>query len=84
MQAVKHKFKNIRNKHLKSIYKNTKFILSLKQPKSLYRELACSRFILNFKNIRKPGTYKCCDKRCKICQNYLNETNKSTMPNGQV
>ena len=43
-----------------------------------------SRFISSFKNIRKPGTYKCSDKRCKICQNYLNETNKSTMPNGQV
>ena len=35
-------------------------------------------------NIRKPGTYKCSDKRCKICQNYLNKTNKFTMSNGQV
>ena len=38
----------------------------------------------NFKNIRKLGTYKCSDKTCKICQNYLNETNKFTMSNGQV
>ena len=83
MQAVKNKFKNIMNKHLKSKYKDKNFILSLKQPKNLYRELTYFRFISNFKNINKPGTYKCSDKRCKICQNYLNETNKFTMSNGQ-
>ena len=55
-----------------------------KQPKNLHRELASSRFIPSFKNIRKPGTYKCSDKRCKICQNYLNETNKLTMSNVQA
>ena len=43
-----------------------------------------SKFISSFKNIRKPGTYKCSDKRCKICQNDLNETNKFTMSNDQI
>ena len=75
-QTVNSKFKNIRNEHLISIYKDTNFILSLK--------LAYSRFIPNFKNIRKLGTYKCSEKRCKICQNYLNETNKFTISNGQI
>ena len=42
------------------------------------------RFISSFKNIEKPGTYERSDKRCKICQNYLNEANKLTMSNGQV
>ena len=46
--------------------------------------MASSRFISNFKSIKKPLTYKCGDKRCKICQNYLNETNIFTMSNGQV
>ena len=81
---MKNKFRNIKNGHLKSIYKDTNFILSLKQANNLYRALASSRFISNFKNIRKPGTYKCSDKRCKICQIYLNETNKFTMSNDQV
>ena len=45
IQTVKNKFKNIKNEHLKSTYKDTNFILSLKQPKSLYGELASSRFI---------------------------------------
>ena len=44
MQTVKKKFKNIWNEHLRSIYKDTNFILSLKQPKNLYRELTSSRF----------------------------------------
>ena len=82
MQTVKYKLKNIRNEHLKSICKNTNLILSLKQPKSLYGEMTSSRFISNFKSIRKPGTYKCNDKSYKICQKYLNETNKFTMSNG--
>ena len=84
MQTMKSEFKNIRKEHLRSIYKDTNFILSLKQPKYLYRELTSSRFISSFKNIRKPGTYKRSYKRCKIFQNYLNETNKFTMPNGKV
>ena len=84
MQTVKNKFKNIKNERLKSIHKDTIFILSLKQPKNLYEELTSSRFISSFKNIKKPGTYKCSGKRCKICKNYLNETNKIIMSNGQV
>ena len=46
--------------------------------------MASSRFISNFKNIRKRGTYTCSDKQCIICQIHLNETNKFTMSNGQV
>ena len=42
-------FKNIRNEYLKFIYQDTNFILSLKQSKNLYTELASSRFISNFK-----------------------------------
>ena len=34
-----------------------------------------SGFISNLKSIRKPGNYKSSDKRCKICQNYLNKIN---------
>ena len=50
----------------------------------IHRDLPSSNFISNFKTIRKPETYKCSDKRCKICQNYLNETNKFTKSNGQI
>ena len=69
---------------LKSIYKDTTFILSLRQPKYLYRELASSRFISNYQNTRKPETYKWSHKRCEMCQNYLNESNKFAILNGQI
>ena len=81
---MKNKFKSIRNEHLQSMYKDTNFMLFLKKTNNFYRELVSSRFISNLKNIRKPGTYICSDKRCKICQNYLNETNKFTKLNVQV
>ena len=84
METVKIKFNNLRNERIKFIYKDVNLILSLKYPISFYRELASSKFISNFKNTKKPGTYKCSDKRCKICQNYLNETNTFTMSNGQI
>ena len=76
MKTVQSKFQNIRNEQLKNIYKDTSFILSQKQPKNLYRELASSRFISSSTKVRKPGTYKCNDKRCKLCCIYLNETKK--------
>ena len=85
MQTVKNKFENISNEHLQSIYKATNFILSLKQRREIVQRTgAFYRFTSSFKNIREPATYKCSDKRCTICQNYLNETNKFTMSNSQV
>ena len=50
----------------------------------MYRVLVPSRFISSFKNNRKPWTYKWSDKRCKVSENYLNETNKFVMSNGQI
>ena len=58
--------------------------MSLKQRNNLHRELTSSRFISNFKNIRKTGIYKCSGKRYKICENYLNGIKKFTMLNGQI
>ena len=56
----------------KSICKDTDLMLSLS---------ASLRFISNFKNIRKTGTYQCSDERWKICQN---DTNKFAMSNDQI
>ena len=64
MQTVNNKFKNIWNEHLRSIYQDANFALSLKQPKNLHRELTSSRFILSSsKNIRKQGTYNAKDAK---------------------
>ena len=80
MQAVKNKLKstikNKKNERLKSIYKDTNSMLSLKQPKNLYRELTSPRFMSNFANIRKPGTYKWSDKfkKCNEKETYIRKT----------
>ena len=65
MQPVKRKFKNIRNEHLKSICKDTDFILSLKQPKDLYRELTPSSFISNFKTLKNKKPINAVMKEAK-------------------
>ena len=83
MQTVKNRFRNKRYEYLKSICQDTNLTLLLKQPKNLYRELTSCSFISNFQN-RKPETYKCSDKRCKICENSLNKTNKFTMVKCQM
>ena len=83
MKTVKQKFKNIQNEELKDVFKDTSFILSLRQPRNLYGELSSSKFISNYQNT-KLGTYKCKDKRCKICALYLNETSSFLMSNGQT
>ena len=83
MKTIKQKFQNIQNEDLKDIFKDTNFVLSLKQPKNIYRELSSSKFT-STRTIIEPGTYKCKDKRCKICQLYLNETKQFLMSNGQI
>ena len=80
-QTVKSKFRNIRKEHLKSIKIQISYCLRNNQ-KKLYRDLLSSGFISNFKNIRQPGTFKCNDKRCKICSDYSHETDTFTISNG--
>ena len=63
MQPVKRK--NIRNEHLKSTCKDTDFILSLKQPKDLYRELTPSSFISNFKTLKNKNPINAVMKEAK-------------------
>ena len=52
MQTAKNKFKNIKNEHLKSTHKTTNFVLCMKQPENLCRELASYRFIKVIKDAK--------------------------------
>ena len=79
MQTVKNKPKNIRNKYLKFICKDKNFILSLKQPKNVHKELAPSSFISILKTLENQELiYKMqrIEKMQNIYQIYLNEINK--------
>ena len=70
MQTVKNKFKNIMNEHLRSIYKDTNFILSQQQPKNLHRELTCSRLYQVLKTLEKQELINAVTKDAK----YVNIT----------
>ena len=59
IKTIKEKFNNIRNNDLKEIFKESNFILSLRQPKNLYQELVSSKFLSDNNYVKKPGTYKC-------------------------
>ena len=83
MQTVKNKLKNIWKEPLQYLYYDTNFIVSLTESKNLCRELESSRFISDLKTLENLEN-KCRDRRCNICQNYLNDVNKFTMPNDQV
>ena len=68
MKAIKHKFNNIQIEELKSIFKCTRLLLSLRQLKNLYWELVSSKFTSDNETTRNLGTFKCYNKRRKIFQ----------------
>ena len=84
IKTIKEKFNNIRSEELKEIFKESNFILSLRQSKNLYKKLVSSKFLSSSIYLKKPGTYKCNDSRCKVCQIYLNTTDRFVMSNKQV
>ena len=84
IKTIKEKINNIRSEELKEIFKESNFILLLIQPKNLYKELISAKFLSSNIYLKKPGTSKCNDSRCKVCQIYLNTTDRFVMSNKQV
>ena len=58
IKIVKQNFKYLENAELKTIFRDTNFILLLRQPKNLFREWISSTFRIKT-NETKPDTYKC-------------------------
>ena len=54
-------------------FRNTKTVLSLRQPKNLLRHLSTSKFVSNpaLSTTSPVGLFKCKSKKCVICRNYL-------------
>ena len=84
IKTIKEKFNNIRPEDLKDLFKERNFILSLRLPKNLYKELVSSKFLSSNTYLKKPGTYKCNDSRCYLPQIYLNTTDRFVMSYLQV
>ena len=80
IEVTKQLIKNSKNERINQAFKEIQLIQAFRQPKNLLRTLTNSSFNLQNNN---PGTYKCIDKRCKICKLYLREGNTFLMSNGK-
>ena len=81
MKNIKHKLKNIQNDALKSLYESSNIFLAQRQQKNLLRHLF--RASISGNKVSN-GIFKCNSKRCKVCQQYLQECNKFTLSNNMV
>ena len=82
-QVAENLLNNSNNERLKDAFKDTKIINSIRQPPNLLRELCNSQFLSHDnKKLQLKGLFRCTDKRCKICQLYINECNSFQTTNG--
>ena len=61
------------NVRIKEAFKDTKVVLSLKQPPNILKQLTRAEFTSIPKEPIENGLFKCKSKRCKICLLYLQE-----------
>ena len=73
----------IKDPDLKSKFKNTKIILSQRQPRNLLNQLCNAKFTSNIATNTAVIT-NCNDKRCNICKYYLQHTTEFTLSNGNL
>ena len=82
LEVTKQLIKNSKNLRINKAFKDIKFIHAYRQPPNLLRTLTHSKFD-SHDNTDLIGTFKCEDKRCKICKLYLQEGTSFTMTNGK-
>ena len=85
LRRTKHYFSRTAPDELKETFDECNFILSHKQPKNLLKLLAPTPFPKS-RPTSKPDcpVSKCSDKRCKICQMYLQFVSSFTTSSGYV
>lgn len=67
--------KDSRNERVNTIFGNSKILLALKQPPNLLRQISKAELNSIKNNAVENGIFKCTDKRCKLCQLYIQECN---------
>ena len=75
---------NCPDANTKSFFKDKSIIQGLRQPKNILRQLTSARFVTDIPPSKPNGNYKCVDKRCKICAQYLVECNEVIGSNGVI
>ena len=82
MKNIKRKMENTPSDYIKETFQESNVFLSQRQPKNLLRLLSTSSISKN-PNLPK-GTFKCADKRCKICRLYLIECSEFQLANKKI
>ena len=65
--------KNSTSERTKNIFKDTRTVLAQKQPKNLLRQLTIAKFDTTPNDVIASGMFKCKDKRCVLCRDYIVE-----------
>ena len=81
VQMANELLKNATDYRIKNAFKDVKLINAYEQPPNLLRTLSSSKFTIRDTTI-KPGVYRSQDKRCKICNLYLQLGDSVVMSNG--
>ena len=64
---------NAQDDHIRNVFGKSNIVLACKQPPNLLMQLSKSKFNTSVVAKEQNGIYKCKDKRCLICKNYLQE-----------
>lgn len=75
--------KNAKSEQIREIFKGTRFVEAIKQPKNLLRTITSRKTTHNQEEIR-PGIFaECSDPRCEICSfGYIQDCSSFTTSNG--
>ena len=75
---------NCPDTNTKSFFKEKNIVQGLRQPKNILRQLPSARFVTDIPPTKPNCNYKCVDKRCKICAQYLVECKEVIGSNGAI
>ena len=81
VQICNDRLSSSNNSRIKEVFKNTKAVLSLRQPPNILSQLTRAEFCTS--KTKEFGIFKCKDKRCKICKLYLQECKSFLTANGK-
>ena len=66
----------------RNFFKTKQVVQAVRQPNNILRQLTSAKFDSRKTDVKPAGTFKCNDKKCKICALYLQECNKVMGHNG--
>ena len=66
----------------RNFFKTKQVVQAMRQPNNILRQLTSAKFDSRKTDVKPAGTFKCNDKKCKICALYLQECKKVMGHNG--